>query len=76
MMESKKCPECGGGGLYRSENVSASGGDGLNFLPGLGDFFSYPKFHIVLCKDCGLTRFFAAREALSKLSDSKKWTRL
>lgn len=31
------------------------------------------KFHLVMCKDCGLTRFFARVEATEKVSSSRKW---
>jgi predicted nucleic-acid-binding Zn-ribbon protein len=75
MLEDKKCPECGNTNLYRSDNVSSGGGDAPNYLPGLGNFFNSAKFRMVVCQDCGLTRFFAAREALSKISESNKWTR-
>ena len=70
------CPNCGGKSLYRSKLVSAGGGHAPNFLPGLGSFFSAEKFHIVLCKDCGLTRFFARAQATAKLLQSSKWSRV
>ena len=76
MEDAKRCPNCGGSNLYQSQEVSAGTGDFLNFLPGLGRFFSGAKFHLIACKDCGLTRFFAEPEALAKLAQSKKWTQL
>jgi len=34
------------------------------------------NFRLILCKDCGLTRFFASREAREKVAESKKWERI
>lgn len=70
------CPNCGGNNLYRSEPVSAGGGYAPNYLPGLGGFWCSAKFELVICRDCGLTRFFANREATEKLADSKRWKRV
>jgi len=68
------CSSCGGRNLFRSTKpVSAGGGHAPDYLPGLGRFFVSEKFHVVLCRDCGLTRLFARREALDKLADSTKW---
>jgi predicted nucleic-acid-binding Zn-ribbon protein len=70
------CPECGHSNLYSSGDVSAGGGYAPNHLPGLGTFFSAAQFTVVVCKDCGLTRFFAAAEALSKIPQSDKWRKV
>ncbi len=71
------CPNCGGKHLYKSKKgVSAGGGYAPNYLPGLGSFWSAEHFDIVLCNDCGLTRFFASTEARAKLSTSTKWERV
>lgn len=67
------CPNCGGAHLYKSVEVGAGGGHAPNYLPGLGSFLRTEKFELVLCRDCGLTRFFARPSARQKLSDSKKW---
>lgn len=67
------CPNCGSRALYRSNEVSAGGGHAPNYLPGLGSFWAAERFHLVICKECGLTRFFARPEATAKLPDSKKW---
>jgi len=37
--------------------------------------FSSEKFFLVVCGDCGLSRFFARPEATAKLAASQKWTR-
>ena len=65
------CPNCRGNTLYESPEIG-SGGD-PNWLPGLGGFIRQPKFVLVVCRDCGLTRFFAQPEARAKLKDSRKW---
>jgi hypothetical protein len=49
---------------YSSSGVSSGGGYAPNYLPGLGSFFSPPQFTVVVCRDCGLTRFFASPEAV------------
>jgi len=70
------CPNCGGRSLYKSEEVSAGGGHAPNYLPGLGSIWLAGKFNLILCRDCGLTRFFASPTARAKLSESKKWKQL
>jgi predicted nucleic-acid-binding Zn-ribbon protein len=67
------CPGCGGRTLYQRENVGAGGSHGPDLLPGLGGFVRPAKLLVVVCRDCGLTRFYAHAEARSKLKDSKKW---
>ena len=68
------CPNCGQRNLYKTKSVvSAGGGHAPNFLPGLGGFLRTARFTIVLCRACGLTRFFAEPEALEKLTESSKW---
>jgi len=75
-MRVSPCPNCGGSNQYRSRAVSAGGGHAPNYLPGLGSFFRAERFHLVVCKDCGLTRFFARREATDKLATTDKWERV
>ena len=70
------CPNCGGGNLFCSQEVSAGGGYAPNYLPGLGGFFGAEKFAVVVCRDCGLTRFFARPQARSKLPEAKQWKRI
>ena len=70
------CPECGNKRLYATDGVSAGGGYAPNHLPGLGTFFSAAKFTVVVCKDCGLTRFFASASARDKLDSSNTWRKL
>lgn len=75
-MRISPCPNCGATTLYKSKDLSAGSGQGLNLLPGLGGVFTSEKFHVVLCKTCGLMRFFARHDALEKLSDAAAWTRV
>lgn len=76
MKKTTACTSCGGTGLYRSKQVSAGGGYAPNYLPGLGNLLVSARFHLVMCKDCGLTQFFAERAALEKLSKSRSWKRV
>lgn len=73
MQKTSNCPECGHSNVYSSDEVSAGGGYAPNYLPGLGTFFSSAKFTALVCKDCGLTRFFASKDARDKLPESGKW---
>lgn len=73
MQKSSTCPECGRNSLYSSGEISAGGGYAPNYLPALGGFLVSAKFTLVVCKDCGLTRFFASDPARGKLSESDKW---
>lgn len=76
MPNSSTCPECGRSNLHSSVEVSAGGGHAPNYLPGLGSFFASAKFTVVVCKDCGLTRFYASKIARDKLSESGKWRKI
>jgi predicted nucleic-acid-binding Zn-ribbon protein len=76
MSVSSNCPECESGNLYMSNEVPAGSLDGPYFLPDLGGSWSLAKFNVVVCHDCGLTRFFAAKEALANLPNSAKWRKL
>ena len=70
------CTNCGGGNLFQSQEISAGGGYAPNYLPGLGGFFAAEKFTVVVCRDCGLTRFFARPQAREKLRETKQWERV
>jgi predicted nucleic-acid-binding Zn-ribbon protein len=67
------CPNCGGRTLFQGPATSSGGGHAPNYLPGLGRFLVSAKFVLVICRDCGLTRFFAQPEARQKLRESGKW---
>ena len=67
------CSNCGGQTLYRGPETNSGGMHAPEFLAGLGGFLRIAKFTLVVCRDCGLTRFFASAEARSKLKESSKW---
>ena len=70
------CPNCGGRSLFRSKPVSAGGGHAPNYLPGIRRGLLSERFQLVLCGDCGLTRFFASRQASEKVAASDRWERV
>lgn len=72
-MSISPCPNCQSQSLYASDPIGAGGGYAPNYLPGLGGKVTAAKFRLVVCTDCGLTRFFASPEALEKLPRAKKW---
>jgi len=53
--------------------MSSGGGYAPDYLPGLGRLGRDAKFTVVVCSDCGLTRFFAEPEATARLTNSTKW---
>ena len=67
------CPNCGGRTLYQGPATSSGGGHAPNYLPGLGRFLFSARFVLVVCRDCGLARFFAQPEARARLKESGKW---
>jgi DNA-directed RNA polymerase subunit RPC12/RpoP len=76
-MRPSPCPNCDSKDLFKAvKPISSGGGYAPNYLPGIGGSFSSAKFDVVVCHNCGLTRWFAGREYVSKLSTSKKWERL
>ena len=75
-MKSSTCTDCGSSNLFRSKPVTSGGGYAPDYLPGLRNFWRAAKFEMVLCKDCGLTRFIASPEARENVSDSKDWQRV
>jgi len=76
MTSTPSCPECGRNYLYVSDEVPAGAGFAPNYLPGLGNAMSAAKLTVVVCRDCGLTRFFASPTARSQLAESDRWRKL
>ena len=72
MNSNQTCPECSSENL-RVTFTKSGGPYGPLFLPGLGSFLAPAQFRVVLCGDCGLTRFFAEPTALAKLAKSRAW---
>jgi predicted nucleic-acid-binding Zn-ribbon protein len=70
----RKCPECESHALYITKVSSA--GHRMRLLPGLGGFLRYPKFDLIICSNCGLTRFYAEASAREKLAQSARWRAL
>jgi len=66
------CPECAGANLYCTE-TNSGGGYGPILLPGLGGFIRLARFQVVVCADCGLTRFYAEPNARAKLARARAW---
>ena len=69
---SRTCPECGSGNLRQTATASA-GAYGPVLLLGLGGFLHSAQLRVVVCADCGLTRFYADAAALAKLPTSSRW---
>ncbi len=76
MASQKSCPECGSNDLLTHSDISARGGYGPDLLPGSSGLFTSPKLRAVVCKDCGLIRYYAAKETLQKLIEKGQWNRL
>ena len=76
-MKPSPCPNCDSTEQYQSKKeVSAGGGYAPNHLPSLGKWHRAANFTVVVCKRCGLTRFFASTEARDKLGETDAWTRV
>jgi DNA-directed RNA polymerase subunit RPC12/RpoP len=74
MSDVPPCPDCGSRTLYRGPATSSGGGHAPDYLPGLGtSWFRSARLVLVVCRDCGLTRFYAQPEARRKLGASGKW---
>ena len=67
------CPNCQGTTLFETGPISSGGGHAPTYLPGLGRWYRSARFVLVVCRDCGLTRFFAQPEARAKLKQSRRW---
>ena len=76
MATSKHCPECDGTELYVHGDISTRGGYGPDLLPGTSGLFTTAKMKAVVCKDCGLVRFYAQRDTLAKLTADHGWQRM
>ena len=68
----RPCPECGGNDLWMTL-TNARGWRGPDLLPGLGGLLRPTPMHVVLCRECGLVRFFATQSAMDRVRSSKEW---
>jgi hypothetical protein len=59
--------------LYEGPATSPGGGHAPTYLPGLGSFWRGAQVAVVVCRDCGLTQFFAEKAARDRLKESRKW---
>lgn len=75
-MRVQACPNCQSRRQYMRKDLSAGGGNAPDYLKGLGGRFTAEKFNVVICADCGLTRFFARKTAVDRLSEAKDWERI
>ena len=73
MSSSKQCPECESTHLYVHGDISARGGYGPDLLPGASGVFASAKMRSVVCRDCGLVRFYASDEALARITPANGW---
>lgn len=76
MPVSKPCPECDGTHLYVRDNIRTRGSYGPDLLPGASGIFSGARMKAVVCRDCGLIRFYASRETLARIDSDHGWKRL
>lgn len=76
MSQYSPCPHCQGTTLYMTERLSAGGGYAPNYLPGLAGLWKSAKFDVVVCRSCGLTRWFARPEARQRLGEVGRWKRV
>ena len=76
MTAHKNCPECGSANVFVHGDINVRGGHGPDLLPGTSSRFKSAKMKAVVCKDCGLTRFYAAQETLAKINTDRGWQRL
>ena len=76
-MNPSPCPQCKSSNIFRATKpIGSGGGYAPNLLTGLGDLFKSPQVDVFVCEQCGLIRQFAQRDALKRLSSSKKWSRV
>jgi predicted nucleic-acid-binding Zn-ribbon protein len=66
------CPHCSGTELYK-RRLGSGGGHGPYLLAGLGRLMHFAEFDVVVCANCGLTRFFAEPEARQNLRSNTHW---
>lgn len=76
MTTQKNCPECGSANLVAKGDINARGGYGPDLLPGAAAWFKPAKMKAVVCKDCGLIRFFASHDTLARINSEHGWQRL
>ena len=81
MTEQGGCPNCGSMELYQAQRVEASSVYGPKLLPGLvqdgmGKTTRPIGFRAIVCRECGLIRYFVLPNLLEKLDNTEEWTRV
>ena len=64
------CPNCGGTDQRLTRTESLRG-----MLPDAGNWITTATWDVVVCLDCGMTRYFAGRDALDRIAKSPDWQR-
>jgi hypothetical protein len=75
MTPTPTCPECGGQHLMTRGGITATGGYGPDLLPGTSRMLSWPTLRAVVCKDCGLLRYYVQPETLARVTEANGWRR-
>jgi transcriptional regulator with XRE-family HTH domain len=71
------CPHCGSDEVFESERLIDTTTIGGELLPKLASgAFSSAKMRAVVCRHCGLLRYFVDEGARDKLTSSKHWRRV
>ena len=71
-MKVSPCPNCTSDNL-RTTTAEASSHYGPDLLPGTHGMFSQSTLDVVVCCNCGLTRFFASPEEIQRMMKSAVW---
>lgn len=74
MKRTKRCSECEGNEIYKTE-ISAGGGYAPDMLPGAHAWWSSGKLETYVCGTCGYYKFFVPEEFLAKLRQGEKFSR-
>jgi len=72
MKHTKKCSECSGSEIYRTE-VGAGGGYAPDLLPGTHPWWRSGKLEVYVCGRCGHYQLFVPEEALSEMKHKQKF---
>lgn len=74
LLSPKPCPECGSDNIFSHGGIDVRGGYGPDLLPGTSGILVSAKMRAVVCKDCGLIRYYAGKDALEKVTKQNGWS--